>query len=69
MENEDSGVTVGDLKRYLEGCPDDMTIFMGGLTFYRFKRRSEKILQMEFNQTVYLDDNGQVLVDDHSPGE
>ena len=67
MGNEDSGVTVGDLKRYLEGWPEDMIVHMGGLTFYRFKQRGEKLLQLEFNQSVYLDDKGIVRVEDHFP--
>lgn len=57
-----SGLTVGDLKRELEMWPDNMPITMGGLTFYRFKKRGENRLQMEFNQTVYLDQFGIVRI-------
>jgi hypothetical protein len=69
MGNENSGLTVGELKRELEGWSDDMVLHMGGLTFYRMKQRGEKLLQMEFNQTVYLDGNGVVQVNDASPSE
>lgn len=55
-------MTVGDLKRELEMWPDNMHITMGGLTFYRFKKRGENLLQMEFNQTVYLDQFGIVRI-------
>lgn len=36
-----------------------------GLTYYRPKERGEKLLQIEFDQTVYLDDAGLVVVDNH----
>ncbi|OCA02755.1 hypothetical protein [Akkermansia glycaniphila] len=57
-----SGLTVGDLKKELEIWLDDMVIAMNGLTFYRFKQRDDKLLQMEFNQVVYLDDLGIVRI-------
>lgn len=36
-----------------------------GLTYYRPKERGEKLLQIEFDQTVYLDDEGLVVVENH----
>lgn len=64
---EDCGLTVGDLKRDLERWPDDMVIHMNGLTFYRLKKRGENLLQMEFNQIVYIDDHGIVRISHERP--
>jgi hypothetical protein len=60
-----AGITVGKLKAKLKGWPDDMQLTFGGLTFQRFKQRGPELLQMEFNQTVYLDSEGIVRVVDH----
>lgn len=64
---EDSGLTVGDLKRQLETWPDDMIIHMSGLTFYQFKKRGENLLQMEFDQLVYTDQFGIVRITHELP--
>jgi hypothetical protein len=60
-----AGITVGQLKAELEGWPEDMELTFGGLTFYRLKQRGPELLQMEFNQTVYLDSEGIVRVGEH----
>lgn len=64
-------ITVGDLKRHLEAFGDEMEIFFGceELEFYRLKQRGENLVQLEFNQTVYADSDGQVIVDMHTNGE
>lgn len=36
-----------------------------GLDFYRPKNRGNKTIQIEFNQTVYLDQDGKVRVTNH----
>lgn len=36
-----------------------------GLTYYRPKQRAQKLLQIEFNETVYLDSKGCVVVENH----
>lgn len=58
-------ITVGDLKDHLAIYPDHYTIDFGGLQFYRLKQRADTHVQMEFNQTVYLDDEGHVVVENH----
>ncbi len=68
MRNELAGITVGQLKAQLDGWPEDMELTLGGLTFYRFKQRGTKLLQMEFDQTVYLDSEGVVRIVDHDMG-
>lgn len=63
-------MTVGELKRQLKDMPDDAKIFFGcfSLQFYRLKWRGDKLLQLEFNQSVYDDGKGNVFVDNPSPG-
>jgi hypothetical protein len=60
-------ITVAELKKHLETWPDDMEILFGaepGLDFYRVKQRGEKLLQVEFSQSVYNDSNGHWHVED-----
>lgn len=46
-----SELTVGDLKRELEGLGDDVKLsFSGGLTFYRLKRWGDGEFIVEFNE-------------------
>ena len=42
-------LTVGELKEELSAWEDDTEIHFEGLEFYRFKRRGEKLLAIEFN--------------------
>lgn len=60
-------MTVGELRQLLEDIPDDTRIYFGcfSLGFHRLKWRGEGLLQMEFNQTVWEDENGSVSVDNH----
>jgi len=59
--------TVGDLRRALEVFPDDWQVIFGcqELEFYRTKTRGEKLVQIEFNQTVYTNDEGRIVVEMH----
>ncbi len=56
MAKSESALTVGDLKRELKNWSDDSEIVFGGtmagaeLTFFRFKSRDEKVLQIELNE-------------------
>ena len=58
-------MTVGELRDMLEGVPADTRIYFGcsALEFFRLKWRGEGLLQIEFNQTVWENDHGQVIVD------
>ncbi len=47
----------------LEAYKDDKELFFGGLEFYRLKDRGDDIVQVEFRQTVYLNDQGKVVVE------
>ena len=58
-------ITVGELKKRLEDLSDDTKIYFGcdKLEFYRTKRRGDKLLQIEFNQPVWSDEEGNIYVD------
>ena len=58
-------ITIGELMERLEGIPEHYTIDFGGLTFYRIKPRAPTHVQMEFNESVYLDESGNVVVQNH----
>ena len=57
-------ITVGELKELLEGFTDDTELYFSGFDFYRVKRRGEKVVQIEFNQQVYKDSSGKVVIED-----
>jgi len=64
MEN---AIKVGEFKRLLEGVPDDWDLTFGGvLEFYRTKMRGPKLLDIEFNQSIYRDSSGRIVLDDLS---
>ena len=71
MKSEDEMIedliTVGDLKRHLAIFGDDEKVLFGclGLQFYRTKKLGDKLVQIEFNQTVWDDKNWDVRVDNH----
>lgn len=44
-------MTVGDLKRHLQGIDDNTDLeFGGGLTFYRLKFRGDNLVVLEWNE-------------------
>jgi hypothetical protein len=59
----ENSITVEDLIKHLNGYPLHFKIYFGGLDFYRLKQRGENFIQMEFNQPVYLDAQGNVVVE------
>ena len=65
--NDKPNLTVGELIDHLSLFPRDATVFFGGslnaLTFYRTKLRGEHLVQIEFNENVYLTDAGEVVVE------
>ena len=58
-------ITVKDLIERLQAEDPNLEVDFNGLRFYRLKDRGGS-LQFEFSQTVYLDDEGYVVVEDHS---
>lgn len=64
MSNENrKTITVGELRQALSLYSDDTELSFGGLEFYRLKSRGDKLAQIEFNQPVYLDSSGRVVVE------
>lgn len=62
MTHEPPTITVGELREQLSQWKDEDRISFSGLTFYRIKGRGESLAQVEFNQPVYLDERGRVVV-------
>ncbi|BBS11552.1 hypothetical protein WP5W18C01_16460 [Klebsiella aerogenes] len=56
-------ITVGELLDRLSSYPRDAKISFSGLDFYRLKQRGENLIQVEFNQVVYRDSEGRVVVE------
>lgn len=57
--------TVGELRKALAAYPDDWQVIFGcrELEFYRTKQRDTKLIQIEFNQTVYAREDGTIIGD------
>ena len=56
-------ITVGEFKQQLELYSDEAILYFSGLDFYRLKLREENYVQVEFNQQVYKDDQGKVVIE------
>ena len=57
-------ITVKELIERLKVEDQDLEVYFGGLEFYRLKDRGG-VLQVEFNQSVYPDEQGFVVVENH----
>lgn len=55
-------ITIGQLREALDGFPDDTRISFSGLSFMRIRPAGEGCVQVEFNEPVYLDAAGHVVV-------
>ena len=55
-------ITVGKLRAELTPWKDTDLISFSGLTFSRVKGRGDGLAQVEFNELVYLDESGNVVV-------
>lgn len=55
-------ITIGQLRKELAPWHDDDLITFSGLTFYQIKGRGDHLAQVEFNEPVYLDESGCVVV-------
>jgi hypothetical protein len=62
MPKEIPTITLGELRQYFDGLPDSTRISFSGLEFSRTKWRDSDLLQIEFRQQVFLDDKGNVVV-------
>ena len=57
-------ITVKDFIEQLKAYPDDSSLHFGGLDFLRLKDRGG-LVQVEFNETVYKNGQGDVVVENH----
>ena len=57
-------ITVKDLREQLLNYDGDLPLDFGGLEFYRLKNKGG-FVHVEFNQTVYKNDEGKVIVENH----
>lgn len=56
-------ITVGMLRDQLKIYPDNYELDFSGLEFYRLKQRGPELVQVEFNEQVYRDKSGRVVVE------
>ncbi|WP_409416702.1 hypothetical protein [Flavobacterium sp. PS2] len=57
-------ITVGELIEQLKIFDPELPVHFGGLDFYRTKNRGGCV-QIEFSQTVYKDNDGKIIVENH----
>jgi len=62
-----AGITVGELIVHLKAFSHDDELHIGGLHFYRLKRRGDHLVQMEFSEQVYRDKQGTLIAEDIVP--
>lgn len=63
MKKHEPLITVGMLIDELSKYDKNMQVDFSNLDFNRVKQRSPTLVQIEFNQMVYRDDKGRVVVD------
>jgi hypothetical protein len=63
--NKERMITVGELKKHLSLYKDDCEITFSGLNFYRTKTRGEKLVQIEFDETIHRNNEGIVEIANH----
>lgn len=56
-------VSVGEFMEELKVFDKNARLSFSGLDFYRLKMRGDDLIQVEFNQQVYKDSNGKVIVE------
>lgn len=60
-------IDVKTLINQLQGLPDDTRVGFSGLNFYRVKWRGQTMINIEFNEHVYRDSNGHLVVEAPEP--
>lgn len=55
-------ITVAQLIKELSVCPPDAEVDFSSLSFKRVKPRGPQDVQIEFNQHIYRDNEGQLVV-------
>lgn len=67
LEDRIPTIDLKTLRDAFKGLPDDARIGFSGLTFYRPKLRGQTMLNIEFNEHVYRDRNGTVVIEAPEP--
>lgn len=62
-DHEAESITVAEFREMLSVFDDDDVLYFSGLDFYRLKMRGGKTVQVEFNQLVYRNGEGRVVVE------
>ncbi|PTU02645.1 hypothetical protein DBR45_11215 [Pseudomonas sp. HMWF031] len=60
-------IDVKTLIDQLQGLPDDTRVGFSGLNFYRVKWRGQTMINIEFNEHVYRDSKGHLVVEAPEP--
>ena len=59
-----AGITVGEMIDSLNGFDRDAELYICGLQFQRVKLRGEKLLSIGFNQSIYRNAKGALLLEE-----
>ncbi|HHR5901444.1 TPA: hypothetical protein ACS7XC_002361 [Providencia alcalifaciens] len=63
MNKNEQLITVGMLLDQLQNYPRDTLLSFSGLDFCRLKWRDENLVQIEFNQLVYRNSEGLIMIE------
>jgi hypothetical protein len=59
-----AGITVRELVKQLRAFPADAELFFGGLRFNRLKSRGDLLVQLEFQEQIYREQDGTLIAND-----
>ena len=69
LEERIPTILLKDLLAQLNGLPGDTRIGFSGLTFYRPKWRGQTMINIEFNEPIYPNSNGELVLPAHQQSE
>lgn len=69
MSQKEKLITVGILLDSLQHYPRDTLLSFSGLDFCRLKERDKNLVQIEFNQLVYRNSDGVVVIENLDQAE
>ena len=58
-------MTIGEMKEMLRLYPNEMELSFEPLHFYQLKQRGENMVRVEFNESIYRDENGELVLEEH----
>ena len=62
MKIQEPNITVGDLIDQLSIHNRSIELDFSGLDYYRLKQRSDTVMQVEFEQSVYRSKDGDIFI-------